>query len=113
MSYRIGSRGPEVSRMQQSLQQHGQHLSVDGRYGRETGDAVRTFQRSHHLRADGVVGPRTAAVLGLRGDGFDAAPPRRHGSAASPRVPTPAPPPARAPRPGSAGLRPCARRPPT
>jgi len=84
MSYRIGSRGPEVSRIQQSLQQHGQHLAVDGRYGRETRAAVREFQRSHHLRPDGIVGRRTAAALGLHGDGFDAAPPRRPGAASTP-----------------------------
>lgn len=36
---------------------------VDGAYGRKTIAAVKRFQAKHHLKADGIVGPRTWAAL--------------------------------------------------
>ena len=41
--------------------------SIDGVPGPGTTSGVRSFQRSHGLPADGVVGPRTRAALGRRG----------------------------------------------
>jgi putative chitinase len=38
-------------------------LSADGRFGEHTREAVENFQRSHGLKPDGVVGPRTAEAL--------------------------------------------------
>lgn len=59
-----GSRGPEVRRVQRVLTLSGDlDGAVDGVFGPETEEAVRTFQRSHDLVEDGVVGPRTAARL--------------------------------------------------
>ena len=40
---------------------------IDGVRGRRTARAIRRFQRAHHLRADGVAGPRTRRKLGRRG----------------------------------------------
>jgi peptidoglycan hydrolase-like protein with peptidoglycan-binding domain len=40
---------------------------IDGLTGRRTKRAVRRFQRSRHLHADGVAGPRTRQALGRRG----------------------------------------------
>ncbi len=76
MSVRIGARGTPVTQIQESLNTHGASgLGVDGRFGRDTRAAVVAFQRSHGLEPDGVVGPRTAAALGLSGDAFEPASP--------------------------------------
>lgn len=90
MSVRIGARGAPVTQIQQRLHELGASgLGVDGRFGRHTRAAVVEFQRSHGLRPDGVVGPRTAAALGLTGDVFEAAPSRRGGGASgAPRAPS-------------------------
>ena len=82
MPLRIGSRGSAVAAVQQRLNENGARLAVDGRYGRNTRAAVEAAQRAHHLRwVDGVVGPETAAALGLT-DGFDAPPAARGGRTA-------------------------------
>ena len=59
-----GSRGDEVSLVQQALADHGARLAVDGIYGPRTAAAVTAFQRGRGLAADGVVGPLTWRVLG-------------------------------------------------
>ena len=41
------------------------NLEVDGDFRSRTEKAVREFQRSNGLGVDGVVGPRTAARLGI------------------------------------------------
>jgi putative chitinase len=63
---RLGSRGPEVARLQQALRAHGFNPGTDGGvFDEGTEAAVLAFQRSEGLLADGVAGPRTAAALGL------------------------------------------------
>lgn len=61
---KIGSRGDEVSKVQQTLQDKGyfQH-SVTGYYGYITKDAVLRFQRDSGIGVDGIVGPETRAKL--------------------------------------------------
>ena len=61
-----GSRGDEVVTLQKKLKQWGYYDgAVDGVYGSGTEKAVQYFQRKNGLTADGVVGAKTAAALGM------------------------------------------------
>ena len=53
--------GDAVSRLQSAL-----HLSADGNFGSETESAVKRLQARHGLTVDGVVGPATWSVLGIK-----------------------------------------------
>ncbi|PID96438.1 MAG: hypothetical protein CSA84_04680 [Actinomycetales bacterium] len=61
---RRGDRGDDVLYLQQQLNSLGYRLSVDGIFGWVTESAVRSFQSSRGLTADGIVGPMTWAALG-------------------------------------------------
>ncbi len=52
------SQGRQVELVQQAL-----GIAVDGIYGPETEQAVRSFQASRGLAVDGIVGPETSAAL--------------------------------------------------
>src|SRR5215216_3700272 len=67
-------------------------LTADGRFGPGTRGAVQVFQRGHGLPADGVVGPRTEAVLVAAG-----APTPPGAGASTPVVPRPSPAPSGGP----------------
>lgn len=64
---RRGSRGNQVLRLQAALNDSPPTslpaLAVDGIFGRNTARRVREFQRNHGLSADGIVGPKTRALL--------------------------------------------------
>lgn len=61
---RKGSRGSEVTRLQQALQALGFYaMKVDGVYGKGTVTAVKAFQQSTGLKADGIAGPQTQGKL--------------------------------------------------
>ena len=63
---RPGACGPEVQRAQALLAAHGFRSGpADGRFGESTRAAVIAFQRSEGMLADGIIGPRTAAALGI------------------------------------------------
>ena len=65
-SLRPGSQGSVVREVQQKLKDWGYYNgSVDGVYGTQTMYAVQSFQTKHGLTPDGVVGPGTAAKLGV------------------------------------------------
>lgn len=55
---RRGSRGDEVSRLQQAL-----GIAVTGHYDTRTENAVRQFQRGVGITADGIAGPQTFGRL--------------------------------------------------
>ncbi len=70
----LGSRGPRVITLQSQLNvalSLRPPLAADGIFGVLTGDAVRRLQQRCGLRVDGVVGPASAAALGL---GYSVAP---------------------------------------
>lgn len=54
-----GAKGEYVKRLQKALNEHGSNLTVDGGFGAATDRAVRLFQRTAGMHADGVVGPYT------------------------------------------------------
>ena len=59
-----GDSGPQVKALQRELASLGYSVgAIDGHYGKATTKAVTAFQRSHHLTADGIVGPATLLAL--------------------------------------------------
>lgn len=67
---KVGSRGDEVTRIQTKLQELGLYTgNVDGIFGSNTQNAVKQFQRNNGLDADGIVGSKTLAALGLSSSG--------------------------------------------
>jgi N-acetylmuramoyl-L-alanine amidase len=65
-SLRRGDRGNTVREIQQRLKDWGYYKgAVDGIFGAQTESAVKSFQRKHALVVDGIVGPATAAKIGV------------------------------------------------
>lgn len=63
---RRGSSGKEVRQIQEKLKRWGYYTgSVDGIYGSKTEQAVKKFQRSNGLTADGIAGKATLAAMGI------------------------------------------------
>lgn len=60
---RRGALEHPVRTLQHLLRAHGKSVSVDGVFGAATETAVREFQTSRGLAADGVVGPHTWSAL--------------------------------------------------
>jgi peptidoglycan hydrolase-like protein with peptidoglycan-binding domain len=67
---RLGVSGPLVRQLQEKLFNLGYFTGMpDGIFGQETFNAVRSFQYSHGLTPDGVVGSKTWLALGYYADG--------------------------------------------
>lgn len=63
---RRGSSGSEVKRIQEKLKRWGYYSgSIDGIYGSGTEAAVKRFQKSNGLTADGIAGKRTLEAMGI------------------------------------------------
>ena len=61
-----GSSGDEVKKIQTKLKDWGYYSgNVDGIYGSQTYEAVKKFQSSNGLKADGIAGSQTLSALGI------------------------------------------------
>lgn len=57
---RLGSRGTNVTYLQQRLKAKGYNVGkIDGDFGRKTENAVKAYQKDNGLKVDGIVGART------------------------------------------------------
>lgn len=64
---RAGQHGPVIKTLQRALRAAGVQLRVNGKFGRQTRRAVRTYQRSQRVGATGVVNERTRFFLAMGG----------------------------------------------
>lgn len=62
-AFRLGDEGSEVAEIQGQLASLGYPLDVDGAYGPATDLAVKEFQKSYGLEADGMVDAETYTAL--------------------------------------------------
>ena len=60
---KLGSKGDGVAEIQLALRLSGYDVTIDSYYGPKTHDAVVAFQKSRGIGADGIVGPKTLALL--------------------------------------------------
>jgi len=63
-SLKSGAKGQDVKTLQKRLKELGYFKStIDGKFGRDTVNAVKAFQTAHGLEADGVAGKATYEIL--------------------------------------------------
>ena len=62
-----GSSGSDVKKLQETLNNHGYSLAVDGQFGSKTQAAVRDYQKKNGLVVDGIVGTKTWGSLMSKG----------------------------------------------
>ncbi len=60
---RMGDQGDEVTQLQSALASLGYSVAIDGDFGSATARAVKAFQESRGLEADGLVGAATYRAL--------------------------------------------------
>ena len=58
-----GINANDVARLQRFLRSQGYKVRVDGMFRRQTKQALKAFQRSYGIRADGVVGYKTRRLI--------------------------------------------------
>ena len=61
--FRVGDQGEEIAEIQGQLVLLGYDGMADGTFGAATVDAVKSFQKSHGIKADGLIGPVTYSAL--------------------------------------------------
>ena len=62
-AFRVGDQGSDVAEIQGRLANLGYDVSADGEFGPATAEAVKEFQTSHGMSADGLVGAATYSAL--------------------------------------------------
>ncbi len=62
-AFRVGDQGSDVAEIQGQLASLGYDVVADGDFGPATAEAVKAFQSSQGLDADGLVGPTTYSAL--------------------------------------------------
>lgn len=62
-AFRVGDQGSDVAEIQGQLASLGYDVAADGDFGPATAEAVKAFQISRGLDADGLVGPSTYSAL--------------------------------------------------
>ncbi|HTY70021.1 MAG TPA: peptidoglycan-binding domain-containing protein [Alphaproteobacteria bacterium] len=65
LAAKSGRSSDKVKQIQSALEQKGQHVTVDGRWGKQTAAAVRNFQKQNGLKATGKADSQTMQKLGL------------------------------------------------
>lgn len=94
MLLQVGSRGPNVTKLQADLNsiysRDFPQLRTDGIFGPKTKEWVCKFQRSNHLVVDGIVGPKTLGKMQQTG-GSPGAPPAAPGIPSIPSAPATGP----------------------
>lgn len=63
LSYKVSLQGAEVMELQKLLNNFGNTLIIDGKFGPKTNTAVIKFQIANGLKGDGVIGAKTRAAL--------------------------------------------------
>jgi len=56
---------PATKNAQEALNRNGASLKVDGKMGRQTTAAIKSFQKSHGLKATGKLDAKTKSALGI------------------------------------------------
>lgn len=64
---KYGSRGSDVTELQNKLNANGYKLDVDGIFGNQTQSAVKDYQQKNGLAVDGIVGNNTWKMIDLQG----------------------------------------------
>ncbi|MBR4641964.1 MAG: C40 family peptidase [Selenomonadaceae bacterium] len=61
--FRVGDHGEEIAEIQGQLVLLGYDVMADGTFGAATVDAIKNFQKSCGIKADGLIGPATYSAL--------------------------------------------------
>ena len=81
-----GSSGSDVKKLQETLNNHGYSLAVDGQFGSKTQAAVRDYQKKHGLQVDGIVGVKTWGSLNSKSSSKTSSTGNKKQSAAAPSL---------------------------
>lgn len=61
--FRVGDRGDEIAEIQGQLVLLGYDVMADGAFGPAMAEAIKDFQKSQGIKADGMIGPATYSAL--------------------------------------------------